>query len=442
MIRRLCRAAHRGRRRTTRCRRSPACPSPRARCRRRSSTSALRHARARAPSAAARTGRAPVVDHRQELGAQLVGEVRVAHEHVGLARHQQRIRDRCSTSRRSPSGRRSPRPSRAGTSGGTPGSRCRRRGAGRTARATRSAAACTRPAPAAAASPRRRARAAAISARRKRMPGKKYALAIRISRFARADRRRGRRARCRGDGAGCRGSRTSRSACRRGATSIGVGKQRHVAASANWTSSFERPHALHRLHDRREQRALARAPRSRRAAACWPGVFMSSMRLMPPTNATVPSTWHELAVQAAQPVRAELPGRDLGPVLEQAARRRRRSALLEPLRQVVLRAPAVDEHAHDDAALRGAHAAPSATTRPAASSAKMYVSSQTSRSRGVDRRDQRREVLAAAAQQVDARCPGVKRFIDARPRASAACAAARTWPRARRGRTCGRHGNA
>ena len=62
--------------------------------------------------------------------------------------------------------------------------RCRRRAAARTARASRSAAAGTRRAPAAAASPRTPRCAAAISARRKRMPGKKYELAIRISRFA------------------------------------------------------------------------------------------------------------------------------------------------------------------------------------------------------------------------------------------------------------------
>ena len=82
-----------------------------------------------------------------------------------------------------------------------------------------------------------------------------------------------------------------------------------------------------------------RAPRSRRAAACGRGVFMSSMRLMPPTNATRPSTWHELAVQPAQPVRAELPRRDLGPVLQQVARRRRRSRCSSARRQVVLARP-------------------------------------------------------------------------------------------------------
>ena len=78
-----------------------------------------------APSAAAATAPRALVDHLPELAAQLVGERRIADEHVRLARHQQASTDRCSTSRRSPSGRRSPRPSRAGTTGGTPGSRCR-----------------------------------------------------------------------------------------------------------------------------------------------------------------------------------------------------------------------------------------------------------------------------------------------------------------------------
>ena len=62
----------------------------------------------------------------------------------------------------------------------------------------------------------------------------------------------------------------------------------------------------------------------------------------------------ELAVQPPQPVRAELPRRDLGPVLEQRDAAVATSSRSIAAREVVLRAPAVDQHAHDDAALRGA----------------------------------------------------------------------------------------
>ncbi len=58
---------------TTRRRRSPARPCRRARCRTRSRSAPWR-ARARPPSARAPRGRAPVVDHLQQLEAQLVGE--------------------------------------------------------------------------------------------------------------------------------------------------------------------------------------------------------------------------------------------------------------------------------------------------------------------------------------------------------------------------------
>ena len=66
----------------------------------------------------------------------------------------------------------------------------------------------------------------------------------------------------------------------------------------------------------------------------------------------------ELAVQPAQPVRAELPRRDLGPVLQEPHAAVAQPAL-EPLREVVLGAPAVDQHAH-----RRRRAAPRAPAPP------------------------------------------------------------------------------
>ena len=59
-----------------------------------------------------------------------------------------------------------------------------------------------------------------------------------------------------------------------------------------------------------------RTAKSTRGGFC-PGVFTSSMMLMPPTKRDAAVDVAELAVQPPQPVRAELPGRDFGPVLEQ-----------------------------------------------------------------------------------------------------------------------------
>ena len=101
----------------------------------------------------------------------------------------------------------------------------------------------------------------------------------------------------------------------------------------------------------------------------WRGVFMSSMTLMPPTKAIAPVDLAELAVQATQTVRAELPRRDLGAILQEVDAAVAHVAL-ERGRQIELRAPTVDEHAHVHASLRRAESA-TATRRPVASSAKM-----------------------------------------------------------------------
>ena len=60
----------------------------------------------------------------------------------------------------------------------------------------------------------------------------------------------------------------------------------------------------------------------------------------------------ELPVQPPHPVRAKLPRRDLGTILEQRHVAADQIAF-DRRRQVMLRAPPVDQHAHDDAALRG-----------------------------------------------------------------------------------------
>ena len=242
--------------------------------------------------------------------------------------------------------------------------------AGRTARATRSAAAGTRRAPAAAASRARRARAAAISARRKRTPGKKYALAIRISRLRRADR---------GQVGALDVAAVAQVVADHELRRLRAGALRPRVGSGNSGTS----RAARAARARRAPTPAASSARSARAAdprtrtakstrgGLWPGVFMSSMMLMPPTNAIRPSTWHELAMQPPQPVRAELPRRDLRPVLHAAARRPSRSAPLERGASGSACAPQPSTSTRTVTPRRAARTSASATARPAASSAKM-----------------------------------------------------------------------
>ena len=108
----------------------------------------------------------------------------------------------------------------------------------------------------------------------------------------------------------------------------------------------------------------------------------------------------ELAVQPPQPVRPELPRRDFGPILEQrhAARDQRR---LERARQVVPRAPAVDHHAHRDTA-RGRPRERRRDDPPRVVIGKDVCLEPDLVLGAVDRADEHREVLAAAAQERDA----------------------------------------
>ena len=114
----------------------------------------------------------------------------------------------------------------------------------------------------------------------------------------------------------------------------------------------ERPDPLHRAHDRAEQRPLDahREIDARR-------LVLGRVDVVDDVDAAderdAPVDVAQLAMQAPQAVRTELPWRHLRPVLEQRHAAAARSASSDA-RQVVLRAPAVDHHAHGDAALRGA----------------------------------------------------------------------------------------
>ena len=154
-----------------------------------------------------------------------------------------------------------------------------------------------------------------------------------------------------------------------------------------------------------------RSAKSTRGGFC-PGVFTSSMMLIPPTNAMRPSMWRELAVQSAQPMRAKLPRRDLGSVLEQRHVAADEIAL-DRRSQIVLGAPAVDQHANDDAALRCANERRG--DDPADVVVGVDVGLEPDLALGaVDRVGERREVFAAASKQCDA-VPGEEPVYAALP---------------------------
>ena len=95
-----------------------------------------------------------------------------------------------------------------------------------------------------------------------------------------------------------------------------------------------------------------RSAKSTRGGFC-PGVFTSSMMLMPPTKAILPSTWQSLRCSRRIRFVRNCHGATSGRYLSSAHAASLQRAL-DRRRQIVPRAPAVDEHAHDDAALRGA----------------------------------------------------------------------------------------
>ena len=178
--------------------------------------------------------------------------------------------------------------------------------AGRTTPASRSAAADTRRAPAAAASPPRRAAPPRSARGGSGCPGKKYELAIRISRFAVriaaryacSMSRRWRRlsritnfavcapARCARRGAGNNGT----SLCWNCTSSL-IAQTRCIVRTIGTSSG-----------------PSMRSAKSTRGGFC-PGVFTSSMMLMPPTKAILPSTWQSLRCSRRNRLRAELPWR-------------------------------------------------------------------------------------------------------------------------------------
>jgi hypothetical protein len=132
-----------------------------------------------------------------------------------------------------------------------------------------------------------------------------------------------------------------------------VGEQRHVAR-AELDQLVQRPQPLHRPAPRS---TATSGPRTRTAKSTrggrWPGVFMSSIRLMPPTNATRVSTWQSFRCSRRSRCDRKCQGCTSGRYLSRLTPPDEQP--LEALRQVVLRAPAVDQHAHRDAARRSAH---------------------------------------------------------------------------------------
>ena len=147
------------------------------------------------------------------------------------------------------------------------------------------------------------------------MPGKKYELAIRISRFAVRIAARyalldvAAMAQVVADHE-LRGLRAGALRAPR------RGKQRHVAL-LELHELVDRPHALHRAHDRDR----AAGPRRGRAKSTRGGFWPRRVHVVDDVDAADerdPAVdVAELAVQPPQPVRAELPRRDLGTVLEQ-----------------------------------------------------------------------------------------------------------------------------
>jgi hypothetical protein len=213
-----------------------------------------------------------------------------------------------------------------------------------------------------------------MSARRKRMPGKKYELAISIVpdqefRRLRPGPRRPPRGR----------------------------KQRHFAV-LELDQLVDRPDALHRADDRDQQRAFD----AQREIDPW-RLLAGGIHVVDDVDAThkgdVPVDVTELPMQPAQAVRAELPGRDLGTILQQLDAPLRQVAL-DRRREIVPGAPSVHEHAHDEAALRRANER--CRDDPADVIVGVDVGFQPDLALGaIDREDQRGKVLPAAPQQCD-----------------------------------------
>jgi hypothetical protein len=174
-------------------------------------------------------------------------------------------------------------------------------------------------------------------------------------------------------------------------------EQRHFAA-LELHQLDQRPEPLHRLDDRNDHRA-ADAHREIQARR----LLMRRVHVVDQVDAADERNplvdVAELAVHSSQPMRAELPRRDLRPIFQQP-HPAGAQAPFETLGQVVPRAPAVDEHAHLDAALRRADER--IGNRAARRIVGEDVGFEPDFALGrVDGRRQRRKELAAVAQQVD-----------------------------------------
>ena len=228
------------------------------------------------------------------------------------------------------------------------------------------------------------------------MPGKKYELAIRISRFAVRIAAR----------YACSMSRRWRRLSpdhefrrlRPGAGRAPRRREKGHFALLELDELVDRPDALHRADDRDEQRALD-AQREIDARRLLAGRVHVVDDVDAADEGDVPVDVTQLAVQPAQPVRAELPRRDLGTVLQQPDAALRQVAL-DGRREVMPGAPSVHEHADENAAPRRADER--RRHDPADVVVGVDVRFQPDLALGaVDREDQRRKVLAAASQQGD-----------------------------------------
>ncbi len=142
-----------------------------------------------------------------------------------------------------------------------------------------------------------------------------------------------------------------------------------------------------------------RTAKSIRGGLCR-GVFMSSMMLIPPTNATPASTWHSLRCSRRSRWKRNCHGATSGRYLSSCTPLPH-ELLLQRRREVVLGAPAVDHHPHLDPALRGAG------QRRGDGAPDLVVGVEVGLQphfllRAVDRRDQRRKILVPAPQQREA----------------------------------------
>ena len=217
-----------------------------------------------------------------------------------------------------------------------------------------------------------------------------------------------------------------------------VREQRHVAGAELRRARRSPTPAASSARSAPAAGPRTRTAKSTRGGLC-PGVFMSSMMLMPPTNATRAVDVAELAVQAAQPMRAELPRRDLGPVLEQ---------LDAAVASAPLEAPASDSGARPSrrparAPTRRAAPPRSARRRPRARRRRRRRCRSRARPRARrarSPRSARESIRAPLRSSVDrvARREAVHRarLQSALSGRRAAARRARTWPRAPHGRTC------